>query len=96
MVFDFGGAIYLPTMFYLYLLRSLKDGRLYIGFTSFLDKRLEQHHNGEVPSTKFRRPLELIYLEGYKSIKDARKRERNLKLFSRAYSALRIRLKNSL
>lgn len=83
-------------MYYLYLLRSKKDQKLYIGFTSNIEKRLTQHNDGEVLSTKDRRPLELIYIEGYKSLKDARKRERNLKLFSKAYSSLRTRLQDSL
>lgn len=83
-------------MYYVYLLRSKKDEKLYIGYTSELKKRLRQHNDGEVISTKNRRPFELIYIEGYKSSKDARKRERNLKLFSRAYSALKQRLVDSL
>lgn len=83
-------------MFYVYLLKSKKDGKLYIGFTNDLVTRLEKHNRGEVFSTKGRVPLELIYCEGYKSLQDARKRERNLKLFSRAYYALRRRLSGSL
>ena len=83
-------------MYYVYLLKSKRDGKLYIGFTGDLKERLKQHNDGEVFSTKGRRPLDLIYFEGYKSLKDARKRERNLKLFSRAYSALKRRLIDSL
>lgn len=83
-------------MYYLYLLKSQKDGKLYIGFTAHLRERLQQHNNGEVISTNPRRPFKLIYYEGYRSIKDAQKRERNLKLFSKAYYALRRRLVDSL
>lgn len=83
-------------MYYLYLLKSKKDNQLYIGFTSKLKARLKQHNDGEVISTKHRRPFEVIYIEGYKFWKDARKRERNLKLFSKAYTALRCRLTESL
>lgn len=83
-------------MYYVYLLKSAKDNKLYIGFTSKLKVRLQQHKDGEVLSTKHRRPLELIYCEGYKSLQDARKRERNLKLFSKAYTALQRRLIASL
>ncbi|MBI4090215.1 MAG: GIY-YIG nuclease family protein, partial [Candidatus Kerfeldbacteria bacterium] len=81
-------------MYYVYVLRSHKDEKLYIGYTGELKKRLKQHNDGEVLSTRSRRPFELIYLEGYKSIKDARKREKNLKLFSRTYYALKRRLTN--
>jgi putative endonuclease len=83
-------------MYYIYLLKSKKDEKLYIGFTPNLVKRLEKHNKGEVESTKHRRPFELIYFEGYKSLKDATRREHNLKLFSRAYSALKTRLEKSL
>ena len=83
-------------MYYLYLLRSKKDKRLYIGYTSNLKRRIEQHSNGEVISTKGRRPFELIYYEAYKSEKDGKKREKNLKLFSRAYYGLKKRLINSI
>lgn len=83
-------------MFYLYLIRSKKDKRLYSGYTNNLKRRIEQHNNGEVISIKGRRPFELVYYEAYKSEKDARKREKNLKLFSRAYYGLKKRLINSI
>ena len=63
-------------MFYIYLLKSKKDEGLYIGFTNSLKRRIEDHNNGLVLSTRLRRPFELIYCEGYKSEKDARKREK--------------------
>jgi putative endonuclease len=50
-------------MYYTYVLKSLKDGKLYIGWTSDLKARLHKHQTGEVLSTKFRRPLTLIYYE---------------------------------
>ncbi len=48
-------------MYYTYVLRSKKDGKLYTGFTSDLKLRLEKHQKGQVESTKDRRRLELIY-----------------------------------
>ena len=72
-------------MFYVYLLRSLKDGKLYIGFTSDIKKRPDEHNSGKSRSTKSRRPFELIYFEAYKAKKDAQKREAMLKRFGRAY-----------
>jgi len=83
-------------MFYLYVLKSLKDGQSYIGSTNDLRKRLAEHNTGKVLSTKPRAPLELIYYEAYKSEKDARLREASLKLKSRAYAQLRKRLPDSL
>jgi putative endonuclease len=83
-------------MYYLYVLRSLKDKKGYIGSTTDLRRRISEHTAGKVPSTKPRRPLELIYYEAYKKEKDARLREASLKLKSRAYAQLRQRIKHSL
>lgn len=79
-------------MYYVYLLKSKKDGRLYAGFTSQLNKRLQQHNEGMTPSTRYRRPLEIVYYEAYRSKADAMKREKNLKLYSRAYYSLKRRI----
>lgn len=83
-------------MFYVYVLKSKKDSLLYIGSTDDLRKRFKQHNDGKVLSTKVRRPFELIYYEAYKAEKDARKRESNLKLRSKAFQQLKRRLENSL
>ncbi|MDD5019822.1 MAG: GIY-YIG nuclease family protein [Candidatus Omnitrophica bacterium] len=83
-------------MFYLYVLKSKQDGELYIGFTNNLERRIRDHNNGLVPSTHFRKPFECVYCEGYKSEKDARQREVNLKLRSRAFAQLKKRIYDSL
>ncbi|MDO8600785.1 MAG: GIY-YIG nuclease family protein [bacterium] len=62
-----------------YVLRSLKDGNLYVGRTENLAKRLEEHQKGRVKSTKERRPLRLVYCEASNNIKDAVHREKYLK-----------------
>lgn len=67
------------TMFYIYILKSLKDDNLYTGFTGDLKKRLKEHECGNVDSTKNRRPLELIYYEAYKEKSHALLREKYLK-----------------
>jgi len=66
-------------MFYIYVLFSLKDLHLYIGFTTDLKSRLKHHNDGDNDSTKSRRPFKLIYYEVYMSEKDARMREKFLK-----------------
>ncbi|MBU3964338.1 GIY-YIG nuclease family protein [Patescibacteria group bacterium] len=66
-------------MFYIYILQSLKDYKLYIGYSANLKNRILEHRKGDVKTTKNRRPLALIYYEGYKSDKDARAREKFLK-----------------
>ncbi|PIP17987.1 MAG: excinuclease ABC subunit C [Parcubacteria group bacterium CG_4_10_14_0_8_um_filter_35_7] len=83
-------------MFYFYLLKSLKDKDLYSGYTDNLDQRFKDHNADRVVSTKNRRPLILIYYEAYKSEKDARNRERQIKRRAGALISLKRRLKNSL
>ena len=66
-------------MYYTYVLKSKKDGKMYTGFTKDLKLRFEQHEKGLVQSTRHRRPLELIYYEACLSEDDALHRERYLK-----------------
>jgi len=65
--------------FYIYVLESIKDKKLYIGYTSNLVKRLEEHKKGSSRATKFRLPFKLIYFEGCLNGLDAQRRERYLK-----------------
>ncbi|KKU11066.1 MAG: Excinuclease ABC C subunit domain protein [Parcubacteria group bacterium GW2011_GWB1_45_7] len=69
---------------------------LYIGSTNDLRARLKLHNNGRVSSTRKRIPFEVVYYEAYKSEKDARIREHNLKLRSNALRQLKQRIKLSL
>lgn len=76
----------LMPMYYTYVLKSKKDSKLYIGYTSNLRERLKLHNDGGVPSTQNRRPLELIYYEACLVKEDAIKREKSLKTgFGRSY-----------
>ena len=68
-------------MFYTYVLYSLKDSKLYIGYTQNLKLRIEQHNNGNVLSTKNRLPLKLIYFEACINQTDALKREKYFKSY---------------
>jgi putative endonuclease len=83
-------------LYYLYILKSKKDLQLYIGSTNNLRRRFQEHNEGKSFATKHRRPFELVYYEAYKSETDARKRESNLKLRSRAFTQLKKRIKNSI
>ncbi len=62
-------------MFYVYVLQSLADTGLYIGFSADLDRRLKEHQNGESFATSFRGPWKLIYYEAYLEQLDAQGRE---------------------
>jgi len=66
-------------MHYVYVLRSLRDGNFYTGYTENLEKRVAEHNNGKSASTKYRIPLELVYYEACENQKDALRRERYLK-----------------
>lgn len=66
-------------MFYVYILRSLKDKSLYIGYTPDLKLRLVKHNKGQVVSTKHKTPWIVIYYEAYLNRKDATGREKFLK-----------------
>lgn len=79
-------------MFYVYVLQSKKDKKLYIGFTPDLRSRLQEHNGGRVKSTSYKRPLELIYYEAYKDEGIARRRERRLKSGITAHMSLKKRL----
>lgn len=66
-------------MFYVYILFSEKDKKLYTGYTPNLKSRFKAHVNGFVRATKHRRPLNLIYYEAYLKELDAKRREKYLK-----------------
>ena len=68
-------------MYYCYVLYSLKDHKLYKGYSSDLGKRFLKHGNGGNSSTKNRRPLVLIYCETFMTKTEAMKRERWFKSF---------------
>lgn len=65
--------------YFVYVLFSLKDKKLYTGFSTNLEKRLSYHNQGLNPSTRNRRPLVIIFYEGYTNKYDALRREQYLK-----------------
>lgn len=83
-------------MYYVYVLKSEKDRKLYIGYTHDLQKRFKSHNDGAVTSTKLRVPLRLVYYEAYFAEEDARKREKMLKRFSGATTHLKRRIEASI
>jgi putative endonuclease len=79
-------------MFYVYVLKSLKDDGMYIGCTKDLRTRINGHISGSVESTKNRLPVKLIYYEACLDKSDAFRREKYLKTtYGRRY--LKNRLK---
>jgi putative endonuclease len=66
-------------MWFAYALQSKRDGWLYIGMSSDVDRRVEEHNRGYNRSTRPRTPFELFYVEECGSREEARKREKFLK-----------------
>jgi len=66
-------------MWYIYVIKSQTNGRLYTGYTENLDGRLNAHNWGKVRSTKAYKPYSLVYKEEFENKTDARKREIFLK-----------------
>lgn len=68
---------------HLYILRC-KDGSLYTGITTDVEKRLEAHRSGKgAKYTRGRGPLELVYREQCGTHSDALKRELAVKALTR-------------
>ena len=63
-------------VYLVYVLKSEKDGNLYIGCTSNINRRLKMHNKGAVSSTKHRLPLKLIYFENFNDKYEAFKIEK--------------------
>jgi putative endonuclease len=79
--------------YYIYVLISEKDGLMYTGYTNNLKRRIEDHNQGKVNSTKNRLPMKLVYSEACLHQQDATKREKYLKTtYGKRY--LKNRLKN--
>lgn len=83
-------------MFYVYILKSIRDKKLCIGYTSDLKRRFLEHNSGKVNSTKSRSPFELRYYEAFFSEENAKNREYSLKLDGRVLAQLKRRIKESL
>jgi len=66
-------------MYYVYVLQSLKDQRLYIGMTSNLEERVKRHNAGYERATKCRIPFKLLHSEVFGTRTEARDREKYLK-----------------
>jgi putative endonuclease len=65
--------------YFVYILRSQKDGRYYVGSTQDLSERLQRHNEGRSKYTKAKRPWDLIYFEEYPDRSSAVRREDEIK-----------------
>ena len=73
------GGVQGPKSAYVYLLCSLSTGNFYLGWTTDVQRRLEQHNAGESRATRARGPWQLVACEAHPTLQAAKDRERMLK-----------------
>jgi putative endonuclease len=78
-------------MYYMYLLRSRKSHKFYVGSTSDLRKRFNSHNAGQNIATKSDTPWDIIYYEAYLTKGDAIRRELKLKHHGKGLAELKKR-----
>ena len=83
-------------MFYVYLIQSIPTKEIYVGYTSDIEQRILSHNNSANFATKHGVPWELLYVEGYRSERDARIREKKLKHHGNSKRFVKQRIKHSL
>ncbi len=67
--------------YFVYVLKSDKNGKYYIGHTNNIDSRLKRHNSGRVKSTKYSRPWKVVCSEKYDIKQEAYKREMEIKSY---------------
>ncbi|MFA6619069.1 MAG: GIY-YIG nuclease family protein [Candidatus Neomarinimicrobiota bacterium] len=66
-------------MYYVYIIQSKITRNYYIGYTSDVQRRLDQHNQGKTRSTKAYKPWELVFTKGFESKRKARQIELKIK-----------------
>ncbi|MDD5669543.1 MAG: GIY-YIG nuclease family protein [Candidatus Omnitrophica bacterium] len=66
-------------MYYVYAMISDNKNRIYVGMTTDISKRVNEHNAGKTKSTKFHRPWKVFYFEKFEERISARFREKQLK-----------------
>ena len=62
-------------MYAVYILISKDRRHAYAGCSANLERRMNEHNNGKVRSSRFFRPYDLLHAEQYRTEKEARNRE---------------------
>jgi predicted GIY-YIG superfamily endonuclease len=76
-------------MYYVYLLKNIKKGNIYIGWTTNLKRRYNEHKEKDSN-------WQIVYYKAYISNEDTRLRKKQLKQYGSALGNLKIRIKNCL
>jgi putative endonuclease len=81
--------------FYVYILATRKDGPLYVGVTSDLQKRVFEHKTHAIPGFTARYNVDrLVYFEVFENPEAAIAREKQLKKWHRAWKVELIEREN--
>ena len=62
-------------MYYTYVLINSDLRRTYTGHTANIEKRIKEHNDGVVKSSKQYRPYKILLLEEFDTLKEAKRRE---------------------
>ncbi len=62
-------------MYYVYVLKSIKNGKPYTGSSEDVENRLVEHNAGKTKSTRASKPYKLVYKESYNTRSEAVRRE---------------------
>lgn len=65
--------------YFVYILKSLKDGSYYIGHTGDLEERVDRRNQGRSRYTRGKLPWKLIYQKVFDSKRETVRRERKIK-----------------
>ncbi|QLH32318.1 MAG: GIY-YIG nuclease family protein [Cyclobacteriaceae bacterium] len=66
-------------MWYVYVLKSQKNGKIYVGMSQDIDRRLAEHNSGKSKFTSGHLPWKLVYSEACDTSIEARSREKYFK-----------------
>lgn len=77
-------------MYFVYILKSEKNGRHYIGHTESVELRISRHNTGHVKSTQHGRPWKCIYFEEFHTRSEASLRELEIKSYKGGFKFKRL------
>ena len=72
-------SVIIINMYYVYILQSLKNLNYYTGLTKNIKRRLQEHNSKQTKSNKDYAPFKIVYIEKFKTISEARAREKFFK-----------------
>lgn len=70
---------------YVYMLKSLKNGKYYVGISEDIIRRLKEHNSGKLKTTLKNKPYIIVFKKEYDNYETARKHEIWLKKKSIEY-----------